>query len=155
MSTNAHPAERQRWLLRRAVLLLILAGAIVQIALSAYYLSVAHAPHPRNLPVGYRSTTAEAAQIQATIEKGELFDARSFDSADTMIAAIKAKDLAALMTRRASTRAASPTSSGPTMASATKATSGPVLPPRSGSRPAENSSIGRRNSIRPSTRSAM
>jgi hypothetical protein len=91
MTTNQ---DRPRpWLLRWAVLGLIVAGAIVQIIMSAYYLSVAHAPQPHDLPVGYVATPANAARIQASITAGGQFAARRFDSTDAMTAAIAAKDI--------------------------------------------------------------
>jgi hypothetical protein len=79
------------WLLRWAVLGLIVAGAAVQIALSAYYLSVAHAPTPRQLPVGYVASPASVGQVEANIENGGRFAATRYDSAGSMTAAIKDK----------------------------------------------------------------
>ena len=87
--TNDEPIRP--WLLRWAVLGLIVAGAAVQIALSAYYLSVAHAPTPRQLPVGYVAPPASAGQVEANIENGGRFAATRYDSAGSMIAAIKDK----------------------------------------------------------------
>jgi hypothetical protein len=84
-------APARPWLRRWAVLGLIVAGALVQIAMSAYYLSVAHAPRPRELPVGYVATAADAAQIEATIEQGGQFAARAFESADAMTASVTTK----------------------------------------------------------------
>lgn len=92
MTTNGNTTARP-WLRRWAVLGLIVAGALIQIAMSTYYLSVAHAPRPRELPVGYVATAANATRIEATIEQGGQFAARAFDSADAMSAAIKTKDI--------------------------------------------------------------
>lgn len=92
MSTNDQRPARP-WLLRWAVLGLIVAGGLIQIGLSAYYLSVAHAPRPRGLPVGYVAAAANAQQVEATIERGGQFAARSFASADAITAAIRSKDI--------------------------------------------------------------
>jgi hypothetical protein len=81
------------WLLRWAVLGLIVAGGIIQIVMSGYYLSVAHAPQPHDLPVGFVAAPDEAARIQAGIDQGGQFAARQYPSADEMTAAITTKKI--------------------------------------------------------------
>ncbi len=83
-----HPTKARH--LRWALIGLILAGAVIQIVMSAYYLSVAHAPRPRELPVGFHSEQ-NAAQIEGAIDQGGLFKAQAFGSAEDMVAAIRAK----------------------------------------------------------------
>ncbi|GIE92477.1 hypothetical protein [Actinoplanes regularis] len=90
MSTDL---DQRPWLLRWAVLGLIVAGGIIQIVMSTYYLSVAHAPQPHDLPVGYLATPANAADVQARIEQGGQFAAHRYDSTDAMITAIRTKDV--------------------------------------------------------------
>ncbi|BFU44608.1 hypothetical protein [Krasilnikovia sp. MM14-A1004] len=92
MSTDPDRPSRP-WLLRWAVLGLIVAGGVIQIVMSAYYLSVAHAPQPHDLPVGFVAAPADAAKVQAAIDKGGQFAAQPYPSADAMIAAIRTKDI--------------------------------------------------------------
>ncbi|GAB1640423.1 hypothetical protein KRMM14A1259_08460 [Krasilnikovia sp. MM14-A1259] len=80
-------------MLRWAVLGLIVAGGIIQIVMSAYYLSVAHAPQPHDLPVGYVAAPADAARVQAAIDQGGQFASRPYSSVDAMTAAITAKQI--------------------------------------------------------------
>lgn len=91
--TSIAAAGARPWLLRGAVLGLVVAGAAVQIALSAYYLSVAHAPTPRHLPVGYLAAPAQARQVEATIEDGGRFAATSYPSVAAMTAAVADKTI--------------------------------------------------------------
>jgi hypothetical protein len=75
----------------RAALWLVIVGALVQILMSAYYLSQAHAPRPRSLPVGFVATTEATAQVRATIEAGDRFAARPYLTAAALTAAIEDK----------------------------------------------------------------
>ncbi|GAB1691764.1 hypothetical protein [Krasilnikovia sp. M28-CT-15] len=90
-STDDRPSRP--WLLRWAVLGLIVAGGIIQIVMSAYYLSVAHAPQPHDLPVGFVAAPADAAKVQAAIDSGGQFAARQYPSVDALTAAIRSKDV--------------------------------------------------------------
>ena len=85
------PPARRR--VSRAVLWLLVAGAAVQIVMSAYYLSQAHAPKPRNLPVGFVATAQATATVQQTIEEGNRFSARSYTDATALASAIKDKSI--------------------------------------------------------------
>jgi len=59
--------------LKRMVAALVIAGALVQILLSAYYLGVAHSPGPRHLPVGYSAQASSQPAIKKLIETGGAF----------------------------------------------------------------------------------
>ena len=85
------PAIRRR--LRRAAFALVLAGAVVQIALSAYYLGVGHAPAPHHLPVGFVASSDTSAQVKALIDKGGAFTARQYEDDAALIKAIKHKSI--------------------------------------------------------------
>lgn len=88
-TTTALPTTTSK--LRKAVFALIVAGAIAQLLMSAYYLGMAHAPHPRSLPVGYVASDQNAAQAKSAIEQGRQFSARQFGSSGAMTEAIRAK----------------------------------------------------------------
>lgn len=79
-----------RWL-TRAVLLLLVAGALAQVFMSAYYLAVAHSPTPHAVPVGLVATDETAAATQVQIEQDGKFDVRRFATVEAMTAAIKDK----------------------------------------------------------------
>src|SRR4051812_48232155 len=81
------------WLLRWAVLGLIGAGGIIQILMSGYYLSVAHAPQPHDLPVGFVAAPDDAARIQAGIDQGGQFAARRYPSVEEMTGAVTTKEI--------------------------------------------------------------
>lgn len=65
-----HPRFRK---FRRTTSLLIAIGAAVQLLLSAYYLSVAHAPAPHDLPVGVIVSADRQPAIRQQIEQGHRF----------------------------------------------------------------------------------
>jgi ABC-2 family transporter protein len=90
---EAGPDRVLRRKLRRAVLLLVLAGAVVQLALSAYYLGVGHSPGPRHLPVGFVADAQQQGQLQTLIERGDAFDASRYADAGALTAAIKKKQI--------------------------------------------------------------
>lgn len=79
-------------LLRRKVLTLIVLGVVVQVVLSAYYLSMAHSPSPHDLPVGYVATDRVAGQVESSIEDGGSFTATRYADTDALVASIKAKE---------------------------------------------------------------
>lgn len=81
-----------RWL-TRAIVLLVIAGAVAQIAMSAFYLSVAHSPIPKDVPVGFVASAEAAPQVTTQMEDGGRFDARQYATIDEMTAAITAKEI--------------------------------------------------------------
>ena len=94
MSHAIEPDEPTRALrrrVRRGALLLVIAGALVQLALSAYYLGVGHAPAPHNLPVGFVASADTSAQIKQLVDKGGAFDGRQYEDDASMTDAIKHK----------------------------------------------------------------
>jgi hypothetical protein len=90
---DAGPDRALRRKLRRAVLLLVLAGAVVQIGLSAYYLGVGHSPGPRHLPVGFVAGSQQQGQLRSLIERGNAFDASRYADARALTTAIKKKQI--------------------------------------------------------------
>jgi hypothetical protein len=89
--TDSEARRRRR--VKRAVLLLILAGACVQVLMSAYYLGMTHAPHPRHMPVGYVTTDETNAQVRSALDASGQFAAHSYPEAAVMQAAIRAKKI--------------------------------------------------------------
>ncbi len=85
-------ADRRRQL-RRRVLVLIGVGVVVQLAVSAYYLSMAHAPRPHDLPVGFVATDAQAADVEKSIEEGGRFAAERYDGVPALEEAIRSKEI--------------------------------------------------------------
>ncbi|MGN6609024.1 MAG: hypothetical protein ACTHMS_18680 [Jatrophihabitans sp.] len=83
-------AEQQRRV-RRSALLLVLAGAVVQLVLSAYYLGVGHSPAPHALPVGYVATDQTAPRLEALVDRGGSFHARRYADDASMSAAIRVR----------------------------------------------------------------
>jgi len=59
--------------LRRFVFVIVAVGVAVQIALSAYYLSVGHSPRPRHLPVGFVAPAQRQADVARRISAGGSF----------------------------------------------------------------------------------
>ena len=94
MSHANEPDEATRALrrrVRRGALLLVIAGALVQIALSAYYLGVGHAPAPHNLPVGFVASSDTSTQVKELIDKSHAFAGRQYEDDASMTDAIKHK----------------------------------------------------------------
>ena len=87
------PTQPDQRKLRIAAIVLVGAGALVQILLSAYYLGVGHAPAPHHLPVGYVAAPQTAPQVQALIDKGGAFDAKQYQSDAALIDAMKHKKI--------------------------------------------------------------
>lgn len=87
------PSSR-RTLVRRlagAVLALVVAGAVAQILMSAYYLAVAHSPTPHEVPVGLVAPPATMPEVQARIEEGDHFKVHHFATNSAMLTAIRDK----------------------------------------------------------------
>ena len=54
-------------------LLLVVVGAVVQLALSSYYLSIGHAPAPHHLPVAVVAAADQQPTVRRQIEQGGSF----------------------------------------------------------------------------------
>jgi hypothetical protein len=66
-----------------------LVGALIQFALGAYYLGMAHAPHPHHLPVGLVAPAAQRAELVPPLEKGGAFNVADYRDVATLETAIK------------------------------------------------------------------
>jgi hypothetical protein len=91
----AEPSEYDRDAARnaytRTALILVAVGVVVQLGLSAYYLSVGHSPSPRHLPVGFVAPAASRAALAAQIDAGGSFKAVSYPGPKAMTEAIRTK----------------------------------------------------------------
>jgi len=58
---------------RHTTILLVTVGALVQLVLSAYYLSIGHAPAPHNLPVAVVAAADQQESVRQQIEHGGSF----------------------------------------------------------------------------------
>ncbi|TCJ30646.1 ABC transporter permease [Nocardioides jejuensis] len=67
-------------------------GAVVQLLLGIYYLSMAHAPQPHSLPIGIVASAEQRAQIEPRLEAGDQFKVEAYRDANSLIAAIKKRD---------------------------------------------------------------
>lgn len=64
-------------------------GAVIQLLLGVYYLAMAHAPHPHDLPVGLVGSAAQKAQLTPQLEKDGQFKVESYADAASLTQAIK------------------------------------------------------------------
>ncbi|WP_236718032.1 ABC transporter permease [Actinoplanes sp. TFC3] len=69
---------------RRFALVVCIAGALVQLGLTAYYLGMGHKATPHDVPVGLVSPTAKQAPIQNMLERERVFRVRIYKSADDL-----------------------------------------------------------------------
>lgn len=67
-------------------------GAVVQLLLGIYYLSMAHAPQPHSLPIGIVATAEQRAQIEPRLEADDQFEVEAYGDKDSLIAAIKKRE---------------------------------------------------------------
>ncbi|GIG61630.1 membrane protein [Longispora fulva] len=81
---------RQFW---RFALTVSVVGVAVQLALTAYYLGMGHAPKPHDLPVGVMATAAQLPKVTSTLEADGAFTVRTYPSVDAMTAAIRHRDI--------------------------------------------------------------
>ncbi|MFF0708546.1 ABC transporter permease [Gordonia sputi] len=73
---------------RRLLLAVVLLGALTQLGLGAFYLGVGHSPSPRNVPIGIVGPEQQTHKLTAAVEAEGKFDARSYESMDSLRAAI-------------------------------------------------------------------
>jgi len=78
---------------RHTTLLLAAVGAVVQLVLSAYYLSIGHAPAPHNLPVAVVASTEQQPAVRQQIEQGGNFKVTFVDDAAAIRSGILRKDV--------------------------------------------------------------
>ena len=78
---------------RRILIALICAGAVVQFVLGSYFISIAHEPTPRDVPVGVVANKEVGAQLTKTLEEDGTFKVTDYDSASGLRAAIKERDV--------------------------------------------------------------
>jgi hypothetical protein len=78
---------------RHTTLLLAAVGAVVQLLLSAYYLSIGHAPAPHNLPVAVVAAAEQQSALRQQIERGGNFKVTFVDDAATIRSDILRKDI--------------------------------------------------------------
>ena len=74
---------------RRIALAVCLVGVAAQLALTAYYLGMGHAAHPRHLPVGLTAAAADQARATAVIEQDGSFTVTPYGSAQALVAAVQ------------------------------------------------------------------
>jgi len=77
---------------RHATMLLVAVGALVQIALSAYYLAIGHAPAPHDLPVAVVAPAQQQEALRQQIEQGGNFSVTFVDDAAAIRSGILRKD---------------------------------------------------------------
>lgn len=78
--------------LSRYGLLIALVGAAVQLVLGVYYLYMAHAPQPHDLPVGIVASAQQREQLTQQLEaKGE-FEVAAYTSPSALTTAIKSRE---------------------------------------------------------------
>ncbi|MGA5303876.1 hypothetical protein ACPCHT_28405 [Nucisporomicrobium flavum] len=78
---------------RRFALVVCLAGAAVQLALTAYYLGMGHKATPHHVPVGLVSPVGKQAAINDLLERDGVFEVRMYRDAGELQAAIRRRDV--------------------------------------------------------------
>jgi hypothetical protein len=76
---------------RRFALVVCLAGAAVQLGLTAYYLSMGHKATPRDVPVGLVSPSVEENAVVNLLEKDGVFRVTVYNSARAMEGGIRSR----------------------------------------------------------------
>lgn len=71
---------------------IVLGGALIQLLLGVYYLSMAHSPKPHDLPIGIVASAEQQAQIVPELEADGQFVVDEYDDADSLVQAIKKRD---------------------------------------------------------------
>ena len=74
---------------RRFALAVCIIGVTVQLALTAYYLSMGHRAVPRHVPVGLVSTAEKRAEVVGLLEKDGAYRVRDYATSEDLTAAIK------------------------------------------------------------------
>jgi hypothetical protein len=88
-ATDERPSAR---IIRRYGLAIALAGAAIQLLLGVYYLAMAHAPQPHDLPVGLVAAKQQAAAITDQLESEGQFEVEDYGNARELTAAIERRD---------------------------------------------------------------
>jgi hypothetical protein len=78
---------------RRFATAIALTGVIVQLALTTYYLGIAHAPRARSLPVGVIAQDAQARQLTATLNTDGSYRPVRYDDAVALVEAIERREV--------------------------------------------------------------
>ncbi|MEV6599281.1 ABC transporter permease [Actinoplanes sp. NPDC051346] len=78
---------------RRFAVVVCLAGALVQLALTAYYLGMGHRAVPRDVPVGLVSPLGKQAAILDLLERDGVFEVSIYASVTDLNTAIKRRDV--------------------------------------------------------------
>ena len=78
---------------RRFALAVCVIGVAVQLALTAYYLSMSHKAGPHHLPVGLVSPAGKRAQVVDLLEKDGAYRVHDYSTAENLTAAIKQRDV--------------------------------------------------------------
>ncbi|WP_412538055.1 ABC transporter permease [Longispora sp. K20-0274] len=81
---------RQFW---RFALVVSIVGVAVQLALTAYYLGMGHAPKPHDLPVGVMATAAQLPRVTETLEADGAFAVRTYPTVAALTEAIRHRDI--------------------------------------------------------------
>lgn len=92
-SEPSRPAPSLVRRLTRAVLGLVIAGALAQVVMSAFYLAVAHSPTPHEVPVGLVAPSQVFSQVQAQVEAGDHFKVQAFATKASLVTAIRDKKI--------------------------------------------------------------
>ncbi|GAB2969505.1 hypothetical protein [Nocardioides montaniterrae] len=64
-------------------------GALIQLLLGLYYLSMAHSPHPHQLPIGIVGSSAQRAALTPQLEQDDQFQVASYAGSAALTTAIK------------------------------------------------------------------
>ncbi|MFI7597562.1 hypothetical protein [Actinoplanes sp. NPDC049681] len=78
---------------RRFAVVVCLAGALVQLALTAYYLGMGHKATPHDVPVGLVSPVSKQAAILDLLERDGVFEVSIYSSPAEMREGIKRRDV--------------------------------------------------------------
>lgn len=76
----------------RLGLLIAVGGALVQLLLGVYYLAMAHAPAPHDLPVGVVASAEQRQQLTARLEDGGRFQVDDYADAAALTRAIERRE---------------------------------------------------------------
>ncbi|MFG1924182.1 hypothetical protein [Cryptosporangium sp. NPDC048952] len=78
---------------RRIAAAVALVGVLVQLALTSYYLGMAHAPKPHHLPVGLIASDARATELHAELNATGTYRVTRYADADALITATKHREI--------------------------------------------------------------
>jgi hypothetical protein len=78
---------------RRFALAICIIGVAVQLALTAYYLSMGHKAAPHHVPVGLVSPAAKRAEVVRLLEQNGYYRVSDYPTADDLTTAIKRREV--------------------------------------------------------------